>query len=45
MNLKNNMGNILPNKLSIAEQVLISKFAWHRVINGKGNLIVEIEKF
>lgn len=35
----------LPNKLSVAEQILIPKFVWHRVIKGEGNLVVEIEEF
>jgi len=34
----------LPVKLSIAEQILIPKLVWHRVIKGNGNLIVEIEE-
>lgn len=39
------MDNSMPNKLSNAEQILIPKFAWHRVIKGDGDLIVEIEEF
>ena len=39
------MENDLPNKLSVAQQILIPKFAWHRVIKGEGNLVVEIEEF
>ena len=35
----------LPNKLQVAEQFWISKFVWHRVIKGHGDLIVEIEEF
>jgi hypothetical protein len=35
----------LPNKLRVAEQFWISKFVWHRVIKGHGDLIVEIEEF
>jgi hypothetical protein len=35
----------LPNKLQVAEQLWISKFVWHRVIKGHGDLIVEIEEF
>jgi hypothetical protein len=35
----------LPIKLSVAEQISIPKFVWHRVIKGTGNLIVEIEEF
>lgn len=38
------MEDDLPNKLSSAEQFYIPKFVWHRVIKGKGNLIVEIEE-
>ena len=34
----------LPNKLSVAEQIFIPKFVWHRVIKGTSNLIVEIEE-
>jgi hypothetical protein len=36
------MEDCLPNKLSVAEQIFIPKFVWHRVIKGNGNLIVEI---
>ena len=36
------MENSLPVKLSNAEKLSIPKFVWHRVIKGKGNLIVEI---
>jgi len=36
--------NNLPIKLSDAKQLSIPKFAWHRVIKGEGNLIVEIEE-
>jgi hypothetical protein len=39
------MENNLPIKLSDANQISIPKFAWHRVIKGEGNLIVEIEEF
>ena len=39
------MDDSVPNKLSNAEQILIPKFAWHRVIKGQGNLVVEIEEF
>jgi hypothetical protein len=35
----------LPNKLRVAEQFWISKFVWHRVIKGDGDLIVEIEEY
>lgn len=34
----------LPNKLSVAQQIYIPKFVWHRVIKGEGKLIVEIEE-
>ena len=36
------MDDSMPNKLSNAEQILIPKYAWHRVIKGHGNLVVEI---
>lgn len=39
------MEDNLPNKLLIAEQIVIPKFVWHRVIKGEGNLVVEIEEF
>lgn len=39
------MENSLPVKLCDAKQISISKFVWHRVIKGEGNLIVEIEEF
>jgi hypothetical protein len=39
------MDNGLPNKFSNAEQIMIPKFAWHRVIKGDGPLVVEIEEF
>jgi hypothetical protein len=38
------MEDSLPNKLSNAEQIIIPKLVWHRVIRGEGNLIVEIEE-
>ena len=38
------MENELPSKLKIAEQILIPKLVWHRVIKGEGELIVEIEE-
>lgn len=38
------MENSLPNKLSVAEQIYIPKFVWHRVIKGTGKLVVEIEE-
>ena len=37
--------NELPNKLENAKQIFIPKLAWHRVLKGYGNLIVEIEEF
>jgi len=39
------MDDSLPSKLQIAEQIFIPKFAWHRVIKGHSDLIVEIEEF
>jgi hypothetical protein len=39
------MEDRLPNKLKVAEQIWIPKLAWHRVIKGNENLIVEIEEF
>lgn len=39
------MDDKLPSKLKIAEQILIPKFAWHRVIKGESELIVEIEEY
>lgn len=39
------MEDKLPNKLQTAEQILIPKLAWHRVIKGHGDLIVEIEEY
>ena len=39
------MDDKLPNKLQIAEQIFIPKFAWHRVIKGTSNLVVEIEEY
>jgi hypothetical protein len=38
------MENFLPNKLSAGQKIEIPKFAWHRVLKGTGNLIVEIEE-
>lgn len=38
------MDNGLPVKLSPAKQIFIPKLVWHRVIKGKGELIVEIEE-
>lgn len=39
------MEDSLPCKLQIAEQFLIPKFVWHRVIKGDRELVVEIEEF
>ena len=39
------MDDNLPNKLQNAEQISIPKFAWHRVIKGDSDLVVEIEEF
>ena len=39
------MEDDLPNKLSVAEQIYIPKFVWHRVIKGEGTLIVEIQEY
>ena len=39
------MDDSLPNKLQNAEQIFIPKFAWHRVIKGNSELVVEIEEF
>lgn len=39
------MEDNLPNKLQNAKQIFIPKFAWHRVIKGNSELIVEIEEF
>ena len=38
------MEDSLPTKLVDAKQIYIPKFAWHRVIKGKGTLVVEIEE-
>ena len=38
------MENLLPNKLFSGQKIEIPKFAWHRVLKGTGNLIVEIEE-
>lgn len=35
----------LPNKLQNAEQIIIPKFVWHRVLKGNKDLVVEIEEF
>ena len=37
--------NELPIKLEDAKQIFIPKLAWHRVLKGSGNLIVEIKEF
>ena len=34
----------LPSKLENAKQIFIPKLVWHRVIKGKGELVVEIEE-
>ena len=39
------MENELPIKLENAKQIFIPKLVWHRVIKGKGELVVEIEEF
>jgi hypothetical protein len=39
------MENELPNKLEDAKQIFIPKLAWHRVLKGVSNLVVEIEEF
>jgi hypothetical protein len=39
------MENELPNKLEDAKQIFIPKLAWHRVLKGIRNLVVEIEEF
>ena len=36
--------NQLPNKLNVGGKIFIRKFAWHRVIKGKGDLVVSIEE-
>ena len=38
------MENELPNKLENAKQIFIPKLAWHRVLKGIRNLVVEIEE-
>ena len=38
------MEDELPNKLQNAKQIFIPKLVWHRVIKGKGELVVEIEE-
>jgi len=37
--------NELPIKLENSKEIFIPKLVWHRVIKGKGELIVEIEEF
>ncbi len=39
------MENELPNKLENTKQLFIPKLAWHRVIKGEEELVVEIEEF
>ena len=39
------MDDNLPNKLQDAEQIFIPKFAWHRVIKGTSDLVVEIQEY
>lgn len=39
------MENELPNKLEDTKQIFIPKLAWHRVLKGFSNLVVEIEEF
>ena len=34
----------LPSKLENVKQIFIPKLVWHRVIKGKGELVVEIEE-
>lgn len=38
------MDNGLPNKMNVGDKFFIPKFAWHRVIKGKGDLVVSIEE-
>ena len=38
------MEDELPVKLQNAKQIFIPKLVWHRVIKGKGELVVEIEE-
>lgn len=38
------MEDSLPVKLEHAKKLFIPKFVWHRVIKGKGKLVVEIEE-
>lgn len=37
--------NELPIKLENSKEIFIPKLVWHRVIKGKGKLVVEIEEF
>lgn len=39
------MDDELPIKLKTGDILNITKYAWHRVIKGTGNLIVEIEEY
>jgi hypothetical protein len=39
------MENELPIKLDDTKQIFIPKLAWHRVLKGVSNLVVEIEEF
>jgi hypothetical protein len=39
------MENELPIKLDDTKQIFIPKLAWHRVLKGGSNLVVEIEEF
>lgn len=38
------MDNGLPNKMNVGDKIFIPKFVWHRVIKGKGDLVVSIEE-
>lgn len=37
--------NELPIKLENSKEIFIPKLVWHRVVKGKGKLVVEIEEF
>lgn len=37
--------NELPIKLENSKEIFIPKLVWHRVMKGKGKLVVEIEEF
>ena len=39
------MEDELPNKMINDETIFIPKLAWHRVLKGGSNLVVEIEEF